>query len=214
MSVFLMGKKVGMTQIIEDSGDVIPVTVIQAGPCIVCQKKVPEKDQYSAIQLGFLPVKPSRMKKPLSGHFKKAGVEPQRFLHEFRVDEQELENYEIGQAIKVDGFQEGEYVDVTGISKGKGFSGVMKRHGFHGAPGGHGTHDYHRHGGSIGSSSFPSRVFKGIKMAGRMGCDHVTVQNLKVIQIKPEQDCLLVRGAVPGAKGGLLLIKKAVKKKN
>ena len=213
MSALLMGKKVGMTQIFEENGDVIPVTVIQAGPCIVCQKKIPEKDHYCAIQLGFSPVRPNRVKKPLAGHFKKAGVGPQRFLHEFRLDKKELDTYEVGQEIKVDGFQAGDYVDITGTSKGKGFAGVMKRHGFHGAPGGHGTHDYHRHGGSIGSSSFPSRVFKGTKMAGRMGSDRVTLQNLKIVQVKPEQNCLLVRGAVPGARGGLLLIKKAVKKK-
>lgn len=213
MSELLMGKKIGMTQILQDNGDVVPVTVIQAGPCIISQKKMPEKDNYSAVQLGFLTMKPNRVKKPLAGHFKKAGIPPQRFLYEFRIDEKELEKYEVGQEIKVDRFKEGDYVDVTGISKGKGFAGVMKRHGFHGAPGGHGTHDYKRHGGSIGSSSFPSRVFKGTKMAGRMGCDRVTVQNLKVIQVRLEQNCLVLRGAVPGAKNGMLLIKKAIKKK-
>ena len=213
MSELLMGKKIGMTQILQENGDVVPVTVIQAGPCIISQKKIPEKDNYSAVQLGFLTIKPNRVKKPLAGHFKKAGIPPQRFLYEFRVEEKELEKYEVGQEIKVDGFKEGDFVDVTGISKGKGFAGVMKRHNFHGAPGGHGTHDYKRHGGSIGSSSFPSRVFKGLKMAGRMGSDRVTVQNLKVIQVRPEQNCLVLRGAVPGAKNGMLLIKKAIKKK-
>lgn len=211
-SEFLMGKKIGMTQILQDNGDVIPVTVIQAGPNLICQKKMPQSDNYSAVQLGFLPVKPARVKKPLKGHFEKAGITPQRFLREFRIDEKELEKYEVGQEIKVDSFKEGDIVDITGISKGKGFAGVIKRHGFHGAPGGHGTHDYHRHGGSIGSSSYPSRVFKGTKMAGRMGSDRVTVQNLKVIQVRPEQNCLIVRGAVPGAKNGLLFIKKAIKK--
>jgi large subunit ribosomal protein L3 len=212
MSELLMGKKIGMTQILQENGDVIPVTVIQAGPCIISQKKMPEKDNYSAVQLGFLPAKSNRVKKPLAGHFKKAGIPPQRFLYEFRLDEKELEKYQVGQEIKVDRFKEGDFVDVTGISKGKGFAGVMKRHGFHGAPGGHGTHDYKRHGGSIGSSSFPSRVFKGTKMAGRMGNDRVTIQNLKVIQVRPEQNCLVVRGAIPGAKNGMLLIKKAIKK--
>jgi len=211
-SEFLMGKKIGMTQILQDNGDVIPVTVIQAGPCLICQKKMPQSDNYSAVQLGFSPVKATRVKKPLKGHFEKAGITPHRYLREFRVDEKEMEKYEVGQEIKVDSFKEGDIVDITGISKGKGFSGVIKRHGFHGAPGGHGTHDYHRHGGSIGSSSFPSRVFKGTKMAGRMGSDRVTVQNLKVIQVRPEQNCLVVRGAVPGAKNGLLFIKKAIKK--
>ncbi len=213
MSEFMMGKKVGMTQILQENGDAIPVTVIQAGPCVLCQKKIPDKDNYSAVQLGFLSVKPNKVKKPLAGHFKKVGAPPQRFLREFRVDENELEKYELGQEIGVDIFKEGDYVDITGTSKGKGFSGVMKRHGFHGAPGGHGSHDYKRHGGSIGSSSYPSRVFKGMKMAGRMGSDRVTVQNLKVIQIRPEQSCLVVRGAVPGSKNGLLLIRKAIKKK-
>lgn len=212
MSSFLMGKKIGMTQVFKENGDTIPVTVVQAGPCVVCQKKTSAKDNYSAIQLGFLSVKPDRAKKPLAGHFKKADVSPKRFLREFRVDEKEAEEYETGQEIKVDRFKEGDYLDVTGTSKGKGFAGVMKRHRFHGAPGGHGTHDYKRHGGSIGSSSYPSRVFKGMKMAGRMGYDRVTVQNLKVMQVRPEQDCLLVQGAVPGAKNGLLLIKKAIKK--
>jgi large subunit ribosomal protein L3 len=212
MSELLMGKKIGMTQILQENGDVIPVTVIQAGPCIISQKKMPERDKYSAIQMGFLTMKSNRVKKPLAGHFKKAGIPPQRFLYEFRVDEKELEKYEVGQEIKVDRFKEGDFVDITGISKGKGFAGVIKRHGFHGAPGGHGTHDYKRHGGSIGSSSFPSRVFKGTKMAGRMGSDRVTIQNLKVIQVRPEQNCLVVCGAVPGAKNGMLLIKKAIKK--
>lgn len=212
MSEFLMGKKVGMTQILQENGDAIPVTVIQAGPCIISQKKIPERDNYSAVQLGFSPMKPNRAKKPIAGHFKKAGVPPQRFLREFRVDDKELEKYEVGQEIKVDNFKEGDFVDITGISKGRGFTGVIKRHNFHGAPGGHGTHDYKRHGGSIGSSSFPSRVFKGTKMAGRTGCDRMTVQNLKVIQVRPEQNCLVVQGAVPGAKNGVLLIKKAIKK--
>ncbi|MBN2374374.1 50S ribosomal protein L3 [bacterium] len=212
MSTFLMGKKIGMTQIFKDNGDTVPVTVIQAGPCIVCQKKTPEKDNYSAVQLGFLPKKPERVKKPLAGHFKKAGVTPQRFLREFRVDEKDAQGYEAGQELKVDRFKDGDYVDITGTSKGRGFAGVIKRHGFHGAPGSHGTHDNDRHGGSVGSSSFPSRVFKGLRMAGRMGCDRVTVQNLKVIQVRPEQDCLLVQGAVPGAKNGVLLIRKAIKK--
>ena len=212
MSEFLMGKKIGMTQILNDNGDAIPATVIQAGPCIVCQKKVPEKDHYAAVQLGFDPVKQSRVNRPRLGHFSKAGVQPQRFLKEFRVAESELEGYEVGQEVKVDQFKEGDYVDITGMSKGRGFAGVVKRHGFHGAPGSHGTHDYHRHGGSISSSSFPSRVFKGLRMAGRMGSDRVTVQNLKVVQVRPEQNCLIVCGAVPGANNGLLMIKKAIKK--
>jgi large subunit ribosomal protein L3 len=212
MSEFLMGKKIGMTQVFQENGDLVPVTVIQAGPCVISQKKTPQKDKYAAIQLGFLPDNPNRVNKPFAGHFKKASIPPHRFLKEFRVDEKELEKYELGQEINVGTFKEGDYVDITGISKGRGFSGVIKRHNFHGAPGGHGTHDYHRHGGSIGSSSFPSRVFKGTKMAGRMGSDRVTIQNLKVVQVRLEQNCLIVEGAVPGAKNGLLLIKKAIKK--
>ncbi len=212
MSKFLLGKKIGMTQILQENGDAIPVTVIQAGPCIVCQKKIPQKDNYSAVQLGFLSVKPAKVKRPLKVCFEKSNIAPMRFLREFRVNEKELEDYEIGQEINVNSFKEGDYVDISGFTKGKGFTGVIKRHGFHGAPGAHGTHDYHRHGGSIGSSSFPSRVFKGMKMAGRKGCDRVTVQNLKVIQVRPEQDCLMVKGAVPGHRNGLLVVKGAVKK--
>jgi len=212
MVSFLLGKKVGMTQIYRENGDSLPVTVIEAGPCFVCQKKTPETDNYSAIQIGYSTLKSERAKKPIKGHFDKADIPPKRFLREFRVAEKELNDYEIGQELKVDRFKEGDYVDITGISKGKGFTGVIKRYGFHGAPGSHGTHDYSRHGGSIGSSSFPSRVFKGLKMAGRMGSDRVTTQNLQVVQVKAEQNCLLVKGAVPGSKNGLLFIRSSVKK--
>lgn len=212
MRPVILGKKIGMTQMLQENGDAIPVTIIQAGECIVCQKKTPSRDTYSAIQIGFLPRDPNRTNKPLAGHFKKGDIEPQRFLREFRVTEEELKEYEVGQHINVERFKEGDFVDIASTSKGKGFTGVIKRHKFHGAPGGHGTHDYHRHGGSIGSSSYPSRVFKGQKMAGRSGSRRVTLQNLKVIQVRPEQNCLVIKGAVAGAKNGLLLIKKAIKK--
>jgi large subunit ribosomal protein L3 len=212
MSKFLLGKKIGMTQIFQENGDLIPVTVIQAGPCFVCQKKTPQNDSYSAIQLGFIPVKPKKVNEPLKGHFEKAHVSALRILKEFRVEEKDLNEYEVGQEVLVDKFKAGEYVDITGTSKGRGFAGVIKRHGFHGPPGSHGTHDYMRHGGSIGSSSFPSRVMKGLRMPGRMGCDRITTQNLKVIQVRPEQNCLLVMGAVPGANKGLVLIRSAIKK--
>ena len=212
MGPFILGKKIGMTQILQENGDAVPVTIIQAGQCVVCQKKTPERDNYSAVQIGFLSKDPNRINKPLAGHFKKNDIEPQRYLREFRVSEEELKEYEVGQKIGVDSFKEGDFVDISGTSKGCGFTGVVKRHGFHGAPGGHGTHDYKRHGGSIGSSSYPSRVFKGQKMAGRSGSKRLTIQNLRVIQIRPDQNCLIVKGAVAGAKNGLLLIKKATKK--
>lgn len=214
MPMGIIGKKIGMTQILQPgSGEVIPVTVIQAGPCTVVQKKVKDTDHYNALQLGFMDKKESRTIKPLQGHFKKAGLSPKRFLREIRLDDAEINSYEVGQEIKVDFlFQAGDYVDVVGTSKGRGFAGVIKRHGFRGAPGSHGTHDYSRHGGSVGSNTFPGRVFKGLRMAGRMGGDQVTVQNLKVVDIRPEQNLILVKGAVPGANNGILIIKKAIKK--
>lgn len=212
MSNFLLGKKIGMTQIFGENGDAIPVTVIQAGPCVVCQKKAPDKDHYSAIQLGFLPVEEKRINRPVKGHFEKKNLSPMKYLKEFRVDDKDLKDYEVGQEIKADRFKEGDFVDITGTTKGRGFTGVIKRHGFHGPSASHGTHDYKRHGGSIGSSSFPSRVYKGLKMAGRMGTERVTILNLKVIKVKPEQNCLVVQGAIPGARNGLLLIKSSVKK--
>ena len=208
----ILGKKIGMTQIFGDTGDAIPVSVIQAGPCAVVQKKTREKDGYCAIQLGFDGVKEKAVTKPLRGHFGRAKAACYRFLREIRLPESEIEKYEVGQVIGTDIFTAGEFVDVVGVSKGKGFAGVMKRHGFAGFPGSHGTHEVFRHGGSIGQASSPGKVFKGTKMAGQMGAARVTVQNLEVVSVDPEKNLILIKGAVPGPSGGYLIVSKALKK--
>ncbi|MEW5802223.1 MAG: 50S ribosomal protein L3 [bacterium] len=212
MPMGLIGKKIGMTQVLRESGEVVPVTVIQVGPCTVVQKKVKGTDHYNALQLGFLDKRESRTNKPLQGHFKKAGLSPKKFLKEIRLDDSEIDQYEVGQEIKADFFSAGDYIDVVGTSKGRGFAGVIKRHGFRGAPGSHGTHDYSRHGGSVGSNTYPGRVFKGLRMAGHMGNSRVTIQNLKIEDVRPEQNLVLIKGAVPGANNGVVVIRKAVKK--
>jgi len=204
----MLGNKVGMTQIFDEGGDAIPVTIIEAGPCYVTQIKTSEKDGYEAIQLGFGEAK--RLNKPERGHLPK-GVPDVRHLQEIKVDG--VAAYEIGQKIDAGIFSVGDLVDVTGTSKGKGFAGVMKRHGFAGGPATHGQSDRARAPGSIGATSTPGRVFKGMRMPGRMGGQRTTVQNLKVILVDPERNLLAVRGAVPGAKGGLVTIKSAVKGK-
>lgn len=206
----LLGKKLGMTQVFSPEGNPVAVTVVEAGPCWVVQKKIEKKDGYEAVQVGFGPQKPSRLSKPLSKHLEKAKVGPVRTLRE--VPASDLDAIQEGQAVGVEIFKAGEFVDVIGRSKGHGFTGVMKRHGFSGAPGSHGAHESFRGPGSIGSSAFPSRVFKGMRMAGRMGGEQVTVQNLKILRIIPEKNLLFIRGAVPGADGGLLLIRKSKKK--
>ncbi len=200
----LIGKKVGMTQIFGEGGEVIPVTMIKAGPCPLVQKKTEERDSYKAIQLGFEDKKENRVNKPQRGHFAKAGVGPKRVLKEFRVDG--LDGYEVGKEIKVDIFKEEDMVDIIGISKGKGFAGVMKKWGFAGGPASHGAHKWHRRPGSIGSSADPSRVFKGKKMPGRAGGRRVTCKNLKIVKVDRDQNLLLVKGAVPGHNGGYLII--------
>lgn len=205
----LLAKKLGMTQIFKE-GKAIPVTVLKAGPCYVVDKKTPEKDGYAAIVLGFEEVKEKRVNKPLLGIFKKRNLKPLRFLKEVRVEPEELEKYEIGQAIGPDVFQVGELVDVTGTSKGRGFQGGVKRHGFRGFPDSHGSR-YHRAGGSIGSSAFPARVFKGKTMPGHMGNERKTVQNLEIVEIDPENNLILVKGAVPGSVNSLVFVKQAVK---
>jgi len=205
----LLGKKLGMTQIFSEKGEVIPVTLVEAGPCWVIQKKTREKDGYEAIQLGFSPCKPKRVTKPLLGHFARAGVQPMRFVRELPAED--IDKIELGQKIGVEIFQPGELVDVTGISKGRGFAGVMKRHGFSGAPGSHGTHESFRGPGSIGSAAYPGRVFKGKRMPGRMGGRRVTVQNLEIVRVLREQNALALKGAVPGANGGFLIIRKSKK---
>ncbi len=205
----LVGKKVGMTQIFEN-GKLIPVTVISAGPNYVLQKKEIAKEGYTALQVGFDETREKVVSKPLLGIFKKAGVAPQKYIGEFTVDS--VEGFELGQEIKVDLFNETKFVDVTGVSKGKGFQGVMKRHGFGGNRATHGVSRAHRNPGSIGQSTTPSKVLKGMRMPGRMGNDTVTVQSLRVMKVDLENNLLVVKGAIPGAKDGYLTIKPAVKK--
>jgi len=200
----LLGKKIGMTSVFSAEGKNLPCTVIEVGPCIVTQIKTEEKDGYSAIQLGFEEKKERRTTKPEAGHFKKAGVAPQRHLAEFKNFEAE---YKLGDVITVDYLNRTSFVDVVGTSKGKGFQGVMKRHGFGGVGEmTHGQSDRQRKPGSIGACSYPAKVFKGTRMGGQMGNERVTVQNLQVIKVLPEQNILMVRGSVPGAKGSILLI--------
>lgn len=203
----ILGKKIGMTQVFDEAGRVIPVTVIQAGPCVVVQKKTVDTDGYNALQVGFEPIKESRVNKPLRGHFARAKLKPFRYLRELRLEN--VAEYQVGQEIKVDIFRPGERVDVTGISKGKGFAGGIKRHGFQRGPMAHGS-KYHRRPGSLGAKG-PARVFKGRKLPGRMGGERVTVLNLEVIKSDAERNLLLVRGAVPGPRRGLLIIKNSVK---
>lgn len=192
----LLGKKTGMTRIFDDNGNVIPVTIVEAGPCYVTQIKTKEKDGYSAVQLGFDEKKPKNVSKPLLGHFNKANVTPKRVLSEFR--DYDLKEIKLGQEITVDIFSVGDKISVQGISKGKGFQGVVKRHGFGGGSVTHGQSDRLRAPGSIGASSFPSRVFKGQRMAGRMGGAKVTIRNLQVVKIDKEQNLIFIKGAIPG----------------
>lgn len=210
MKAGILGRKIGMTQVIADNGEVIPVTVVEAGPCQVIQRKTVEKDGYSAIQIGAFEKKINLSNKPEKGHFNKAKVHPLRFVKELKVEDSN--EYELGQTITADVFQEGDFIDVTGVSKGKGTAGVMKRWGFAGGRASHGAEKVHRKPGSIGNSADPARVFKGKKLPGRMGSETVTVQNLSVVQVRVEDNLILVKGAVPGHSKGLLILKKAVKK--
>ncbi|MBE9503332.1 MAG: 50S ribosomal protein L3 [Proteobacteria bacterium] len=210
MTVGILGRKIGMTQLIADNGEVIPVTVVEAGPCQVIQRKTVGKDGYSAIQLGAFEKKINLSNKPEKGHFNKAKVHPARFVKELKVEDSN--EYELGQTITADVFQAGDFIDVTGVSKGKGTAGVMKRWGFAGAPASHGAEKIHRKPGSIGNSADPARVFKGKKLPGRMGSERVTIQSLSVVQVRAEDNLILVKGAVPGHSNGLLILKKAVKK--
>jgi large subunit ribosomal protein L3 len=213
MSIGLIGKKLGMTQIFGENGSVIPVTVVKAGPCVVVQKKAEGTDGYNAVQLGFEEItKVSKVTKPRMGHFKKANIAPMRRLKEFRVDAEELTSYETGSEVPIDLFGPGDFVDVTGVSIGKGYAGVMKRHNFSGQPGGHGTHEFFRHGGSIGNNTTPGRTLKGRKMAGQMGNRKVTVQNLKVVEVRGDTNVVMIEGAIPGPRNGYLILRKAVKK--
>ena len=205
----IIGKKVGMSQIFDENGHVIPVTVIEAGPCTVVQKKTSEKEGYEAVQLGFEDVPERKLSKPEMGHLNKAGVSPKKHLREF--DLENAAELNIGDIVKADTFKVGDFVDVTGISKGHGYAGVVKRHGASRLKETHGTGPVHRHAGSMGSGTDPSRIFKGKIGAGHMGVDQVTVQNLSVVKVDPELNMLVVCGAVPGPKGGLVTIKSTVK---
>jgi large subunit ribosomal protein L3 len=205
----ILGTKLGMTQIFDENARVVPVTVIQAGPCTVTQLKSPERDGYAAVQLAYGDIKPRRVTKPVAGHFAKAGAEPRRHLVELRTAD--AGEYALGQELKADVFAEGERVDVVGVSKGKGTAGVMKRHGFKGLSASHGTERKHRSPGSVGACATPGRIFKGLRMAGHMGHERVTVLNLQVVKVDPERNLLLVRGAVPGPKRGLLMLRSSVR---
>ncbi|MBS4031687.1 MAG: 50S ribosomal protein L3 [Clostridiales bacterium] len=210
MQKAILGKKIGMTQIFDEVGRVIPVTVIEAGPCVVVQKKTVETDGYEAIQVGFAQVKEKKVTKPMAGHFGKAGQTPKKYVREFRL--KDTAGYEVGQELKADVFAEGEWVDVTGVSRGKGFAGNIKRHGYSRGPTTHGSH-YHRGPGSMGAVD-AARVFKGKKLPGRMGGDKITVQKLQVVRVDTDRNILLIRGAVPGARGGLLTVKNSEKAAN
>ena len=207
MQKAIIGKKIGMTQIFDAEGKVVPVTVIQAGPCNVIQRKTIETDGYEAVQLGFGEVKEKHVNKALKGHFAKSGVAVKKVLKEFRLDEITLN---VGDEVKADVFAAGECVDVTGISKGKGYAGTVKRWGTHRGPMTHGS-GYHRGPGSMGACSSPSRVFKGKRLAGHLGCEKVTVQNLDVVKVDMDRNLILVKGAIPGPKGGIVTIKNTVK---
>lgn len=208
MALGLIGKKLGTNRIFNSDGDVIPVTVIEAGPCLVTQVKDEKKDRYSAVQLGFDEAKVKNVSKALQGHFRKASGSPRRVLREFRVNSEDLSSLSPGQQVTVSMFRPGDRVDVTGFSKGRGFSGPIKRHGFHGFPGSHGTHEYFRHGGSVGSR-FPQGTLRGHRMAGQYGDEKTTVQNLQIVDVKEAQNLLVVKGAVPGARNGYLVIRPA-----
>ena len=210
MKKAIIGKKVGMTQIFDADGKVIPVTVIEAGPCTVVQKKTAEKDGYVAVQLGYEDVAERKLTKPEAGHLKKAGVGLKKYLKEFKLDNAAELN--VGDELKADVFAEGDKIDVTGISKGKGYAGVIKRHGAHRLKESHGTGPVHRHAGSMGSGTDPSRIFPGKIGAGHMGAEQVTVQNLDVVKVDAELNMIAVRGAIPGPKGGVVYLKSTVKK--
>ena len=206
----LIGKKVGMTQFYNAEGNVVPVTVVQTGPCVVVQKKESARDGYNALQVGFGSKKGQRVNKPMQGHMAKAGKGAFEVLKEFRLDD--VSKYEVGQELKASElFKVGDRIDVAGISKGHGFTGVIKRWSFAGFPGSHGTHEYFRHGGSIGNRSYPGRVRKGKKMAGHWGDEQVSIQNLEVVDIRAEQNLMLIKGAVPGAKQGVVIVRLAAK---
>ena len=205
----IIGKKIGMTQIFDENGKVVPVTVVEAGPCVVSQKKTVENDGYAAVQIGFGDLKAHKVKKPMAGHFAKANVAPKRTLREFRFDD--IDAYNVGDLVKADVFAAGDKVDVTGTSKGKGYAGVIKRWNFQRLKESHGSGPVARHGGSIGSCSDPSRVYPGKKMAGHLGSERVTVQNLQVDKVDAENNLIAIKGAIPGPNGGTVVIHDTVK---
>lgn len=209
MEKAIIGKKIGMTQVFNADGKVVPVTVVEAGPCTVIQKKTVENDGYEAVQVGFAPLKDKHTTKPLKGHFAKAGAEAKKYLREFRLADTSALN--LNDEIKCDVFSEADKVDVIGISKGKGYAGVIKRHNQGRLKETHGTGPVHRHPGSIGACSTPSRVLKGKKLPGHMGVDRVTVLNLEIVKVDAERNLLLIKGAIPGAKGGIVTVRNAVK---
>ena len=209
MKKAIIGKKVGMTQIFDESGKVIPVTVVEAGPCVVTQKKTEETDGYTAVQLGFEDVKESKLTKPEAGHLKKAGVEAKKHLKEFKLEKAAEMN--VGDVVKADTFAAGDWIDVTGISKGHGYQGVVKRHGAHRTDMTHGGGPVHRHAGSMGASSHQSRIFPGKIGAGQMGNEQVTIENLEVVKVDAELNMIVIKGAIPGPKGGLVYIRDTVK---
>jgi large subunit ribosomal protein L3 len=209
MKKAILGKKIGMTQIFAENGTVIPVTVVEAGPCVVVQKKTQENDGYDAVQVGFGSIRERLVNKPVSGHYAKAGVPVKRYLKEFRLEDSA--SFETGQEILADVFSAGDIVDVSGTSRGHGTAGVMKRWNASGGDKSHGSSRWHRRPGSMGAASSPSKVFKNRKLAGRYGAEKVTVQNLEVVRVDAEKNLLLIRGAVPGIRGGLLVIRDAVK---
>ncbi|MDR0764018.1 MAG: 50S ribosomal protein L3 [Synergistaceae bacterium] len=206
MSIGVLGKKVGMTQVFAPDGRAVPVTVVEAGPCPVVAVRTPEKNSYSAVQLGFIDEKPNRVNKPRKGYFNRQGVDPKKALREFRVDD--VSDYSVGQVLTVGLFAGGEKVDVRGVSKGKGYAGGMKRHHFSGGPASHGASKVHRHPGSSGANSYPGHIFKGKKMAGRMGGEQVTTKALTVFSVDAENNLILIQGSIPGANDGLVLIYK------
>jgi len=206
----LLGKKISMTQVFDESGEVIPATVIEAGPCPIVQIKTEDREGYNAVQLGFGAKNEKKLNKPKQGHFKKAGVDSQHHLREFRVAD--LEGLVVGTTVDAGLFTEGDLVDITGTSKGRGFTGVVKRWGFKGGRASHGDEQVLRHGGSIGQSAWPAKVFKGVKMPGRYGNKRRTVQNLQIVKVYAERNLLVIKGAIPGPRNGLLMIRKAVKR--
>ena len=210
MSIELLCRKVGMTRIFDEGGDAIPVTVLEAGPNVVVQKKTEESDGYTALQLGFGDRREKLFNKPEAGHYQKAGVAPKRHLRESRVTAEEAEAHEVGGEISVEIFEPGQYVDAIGTSKGRGYAGVVKRHGFAIKKRTHGTHESFRHGGSIGAGAWPGKVIKGLKMAGQMGSEKVTVRNLQIVKVEPERNLLFVRGSVPGHRDAVVCIRQAV----